>query len=49
VRHGQPGRPVVPREVRDLIRQMCRENPTWGAPAFMANSSSLASISARRA
>ena len=32
VRHGQPGRPVVPREVRDLIRRMCRENPTWGAP-----------------
>jgi putative transposase len=32
VRHGQPGRPVVPREIRDLIRQMCRENPTWGAP-----------------
>jgi putative transposase len=32
VQHGQPGRPVVPREVRDLIRQMCRENPTWGAP-----------------
>jgi len=32
VRHGQPGRPPVPREVRDLIREMCRENPTWGAP-----------------
>jgi putative transposase len=32
VRHGHPGRPVVPVEVRDLIRQMCRENPTWGAP-----------------
>ena len=32
VRHGQPGRPVVLREVRDLIRKMCRENPTWGAP-----------------
>jgi putative transposase len=32
VRHGQSGRPVVAREVRDLIRKMCRENPLWGAP-----------------
>jgi hypothetical protein len=32
VRHGQRGRPVVLREVRDLIRKMCRENPLWGAP-----------------
>lgn len=31
-RHGQPGRPVLSREVQDLIRQMCRENPRWGAP-----------------
>jgi putative transposase len=32
VRHGQPGRPVISREIRDLIRKMCRENPGWGAP-----------------
>jgi hypothetical protein len=27
VRHGQLGRPVISRELRDLIRKMCRENP----------------------
>ena len=32
VRQGQRGRPLVRREVRDLIRSMCRQNPTWGAP-----------------
>jgi hypothetical protein len=26
------GRPVVPKEVRQLIRQPCRANPLWGAP-----------------
>jgi putative transposase len=32
VRQGQPGRPVVPQEIRTLIRTMSRENPLWGAP-----------------
>jgi putative transposase len=32
VRRGQPGRPLISREIRDLIRRMCRENPLWGAP-----------------
>jgi hypothetical protein len=32
VRRGQPGRPIISGKVRSLIRNMCRENPYWGAP-----------------
>ncbi len=32
VRRGRRGRPLISHEVRHLIRKMCRENPSWGAP-----------------
>ena len=32
IRCGKPGRPSVPKEVRELIRMLSRENPLWGAP-----------------
>jgi transposase InsO family protein len=32
IRRGKPGRPAVPKDVRELIRTMSRENPLWGAP-----------------
>jgi hypothetical protein len=33
---SKPGRPKIPRELRDLIRQMSRENLLWGAPHIQA-------------
>ena len=33
---GKPGRPCIEREIRDLIRRMSRENPTWGAPRIVS-------------
>ncbi len=29
-RKSKPGRPRLPRNIRELIAQMARENPTWG-------------------
>ncbi|MCK4415307.1 MAG: integrase core domain-containing protein [Candidatus Eisenbacteria sp.] len=34
-RSGKPGRPSIPREVRDLIRRMSTANPLWGAPRIV--------------
>ena len=31
-RSRKPGRPPINEEIRKLIRRMCRENVTWGAP-----------------
>jgi hypothetical protein len=35
-RRGKSGRPRVDAEVRALIRQMCRDNSTWGAPRIQS-------------
>jgi len=32
IRLGRPGRPSLPREIRELIRTISRNNPRWGAP-----------------
>lgn len=34
-RSGKPGRPLVPKKVRDMIRRMSSANPTWGAPRIV--------------
>jgi len=31
-RKKKPGRPKIPLEIRNLIKKMAKENPTWGAP-----------------
>ena len=31
-RRGSPGRPPIPKEVRELIRKMSECNPSWGSP-----------------
>ena len=32
IRRGKPGRPSVPKQVRELIRTLSRENSLWGVP-----------------
>src|SRR5262249_21644586 len=32
---GKPGRPAIAQEVRELIRDMWRANPTWGSPRIV--------------
>ena len=40
-RAGKPGRPAVPREVRDLIRRMSSANPLWGSPHIVGELSKI--------
>jgi putative transposase len=32
---GKPGRPAIAREVREIIQDMWRSNPTWGSPRIV--------------
>jgi hypothetical protein len=32
---GKPGRPPISQEIRELIRDMWRANPTWGSPRIV--------------
>ena len=32
---GKPGRPAISKDMRDLIRDMWRSNPLWGAPRIV--------------
>ena len=42
------GRPLADREIRDLIRRMSRENPTWGAPRIESELRLLGYVVAER-
>ena len=47
-RPGKPGRPPIKRKIRNLIRRMSRENPTWGAPRIVSAPGTIRSCTARR-
>src|SRR4029450_12974506 len=45
----RPGRPAVPAEIRQLIRQMSLANPLWGAPRIQGELLNSGSTSGRPA
>ncbi len=40
-RSGDPGRPPIPKEVKELIRTMSSMNPTWGSPRIVGELAKL--------
>ena len=40
-KHGRPGRPQIPKEVRALIRKMSEANTSWGSPRIVGELSKL--------
>jgi hypothetical protein len=38
---GQPGRPPIAKEIRDLFRRLSRANPTWGSPRIVVELAKL--------
>ncbi len=40
-RSGEPGRPPIPNEVKELIRTMSSMNPTWGSPRIVGELAKL--------
>ncbi len=40
-RSGRPGRPAIPKKIRDLIRHMSLANPLWGAPHIVGELSKI--------
>ena len=43
-RSSKPGRPRIDPEIRELIRQVSRDNPTWGVPPIRDELALLGSL-----